>query len=125
MIRLACIGLLAMTLLSSCRSTRKIQTIIATRDTSVVAVPKGNTLEDTLRFIGEAFDGIKKNHIDFTSFSAKIEVDYEDAEGKKYDVTAHVRMLKDSVIWISVRAILGIEGLRAYITRDSVKMLDK
>jgi len=125
MIRLACIGLLAMILFSSCRSTRKIQTIIATRDSSVVTLPQGNTLEDTLRFIGEAVEGIRKNHIDFRSFSAKIEVDYEDAEGKKYDVTAHVRMLKDSVIWISVRAILGIEGLRAYITRDSVKMLDK
>ena len=34
-------------------------------------------------------------------------------------------MYKDSVIWVSITAILGIEGLRAYITADSVKILDK
>jgi hypothetical protein len=54
-----------------------------------------------------------------------MDVDYEESDGKKYDVNAHVRMYKDSVIWVSITAILGIEGLRAYITRDSVKLLDK
>lgn len=34
-------------------------------------------------------------------------------------------MFKDSIIWVSVTGPLGIEGLRAYITKDSVKMLDK
>jgi hypothetical protein len=34
-------------------------------------------------------------------------------------------MYKDSVIWISITAIFGIEGLRAYITKDSVKILNK
>jgi hypothetical protein len=34
-------------------------------------------------------------------------------------------MYKDSAIWISITAILGIEGLRAYITKDSVKLLNK
>ena len=34
-------------------------------------------------------------------------------------------MYKDSAIWISITAILGIEGLRAYITKDSVKILNK
>lgn len=34
-------------------------------------------------------------------------------------------MYKDSVIWIRITAILGIEGLRAYITKDSVKILNR
>ena len=34
-------------------------------------------------------------------------------------------MYKDSIIWLSVTGPLGIEGLRAYITKDSVKLLDK
>ncbi len=46
-------------------------------------------------------------------------------KGKKYDVNAHVRMYYDSVIWISVTGALGIEGIRAYITHDSVKLIDK
>ena len=68
---------------------------------------------------------MQQNQINFTTFSGKIDVDYEDANGKKYNVNAHLRMYKDSVIWVSITAILGIEGLRAYITADSVKMLDK
>jgi outer membrane biogenesis lipoprotein LolB len=34
-------------------------------------------------------------------------------------------MYKDSAIWISVTAILGIEAIRALITKDSVQLLDK
>ena len=34
-------------------------------------------------------------------------------------------MYKDSVIWISITALFGIEGLRAYITKDSVKIINK
>jgi len=52
-------------------------------------------------------------------------VDYEDAERKKYNVNAHVRMYKDSAIWVSITGALGFEGLRAYITPDSVKLMDK
>ena len=125
MIRFACLSLIAMVLFASCRSTRKIQTVVAPKDSTSVALPKGMSHEDSMKFISDTYHGIINNHIDFSSFSSKIEVDYEDGDGKKYDVTAHIRMLKDSVIWISVRAILGIEGLRAYITRDSVKLLDK
>src|SRR5687768_10664512 len=108
---------------TSCRSTRKITSAIATKDT--VAAADGKTHADTMNFIRNAYENILKNRIDFTTFSSKIEVDYIDADGKK-NVTAHVRMKKDSIIWISLRAaLLGIEGLRVYITPDSVKLLDK
>lgn len=115
-------------LFTSCRSTRKIQTVIAPKDTTTVVstVPQQPSFkEDSVKFMQETVNAINANHIDFSSFSAKVDVDYEDAGGKKYNVTAHVRMQKDSVIWISIRAILGIEGLRALITEDSVKILDK
>jgi hypothetical protein len=71
------------------------------------------------------YKGMLNNHINFTTFSGKMDVDYEDADGKNYNVNAHIRMYKDSVIWVSITAILGIEGLRAYITSDSVKLLNK
>ena len=125
MIRTLAITVLIVATLASCRSTRKIQTVVTPKDTTAVINARLKSSEDSMRFISDVSKGIKANHIDFTTFSAKIEVDYLDGDGKKYDVTAHVRMLKDSVIWISVRAILGIEGLRAYITRDSVKLLNK
>jgi hypothetical protein len=111
----------------SCKSTRNIQTAVAKKDT-VVTVNNPVTdhaHEDSIRFIKDTYQGIRKNYINFTSFSAKIDLDYEDADGKKYNVNAHVRMYKDSVIWISITAILGIEGLRVMITPDSVKLLNK
>ncbi len=126
MVRIVIILATAVFLFSSCRSTRKIQTVVTPKDTTAVVVaPKDNSFEDSLRFIRDTYKDIQNQRINFSNFSAKIEVDYEDAEGKKYDVTAHVRMKKDSVIWISITAILGIEGLRAYITPDSVKLLNK
>lgn len=127
MIRVLFILALAATFFSSCRTTRKIQTAISKIDTVAppVILPQVNPHEDSIAFIKEQYNQLLKNRIFFTTFSGKIEVDYTDADGKKYDVNAHVRMYKDSIIWVSVTAILGIEGLRAYITRDSVKLLNK
>ncbi len=113
-------------LFASCRSARNIQTAIAKKD-SVVAPPVtiNNGHEDTLAFIRDLYNHLQKERISFSTFSAKIDVGYEDGNGKNYNVTAHLRMYRDSVIWISITAILGIEGLRAYISKDSVKLLDK
>lgn len=113
-------------LFCSCRSAKKIQTAIIKKDTTAVnVIPVDNPKEDSIAFIKKNYNSIINNRISFTTFSAKIDVDYEDAEGKKSNATAHLRMYKDSVIWISVRGPLGIEGIRAYITRDSLKVLDK
>jgi hypothetical protein len=113
-------------LMASCRSTRKIQTVIAKRDTVAVVKPVvDNSKDDTLAFIRQTLSGMKAAEINFNTFSAKINVDYQGTDGKKYDVNANLRMYKDSCIWISITAIFGIEGLRAYITKDSVKILNK
>src|SRR4026207_176312 len=128
MYRILIIGIGWICFLSSCRSTRNIQTAIAKKDTmgvTPVIIPAGNTHEDSLVTIKEIYNRLQQHKITYTTLSAKIEVDYQDADGKKYNVTAHLRMYKDSVIWISITAILGIEGLRAYITSDSVRLLDK
>lgn len=113
------------TLLASCRSTRKIQTAIAKKDTVVAAIPPTAKKNDSAIFISNILQKLDSNHISFQTFSAKINVDYRDAADKKYDVNANVRMYKDSAIWISVNALLGIEAMRVYITKDSVKLLDK
>ncbi len=116
----------AMLMMYSCRSTKKIQTAIAKKDTVLADTPPPvNLHDDSVAFMRENYSHIIANRISFITFSAKIDVDYEDAEGKKYNVNAHVRMYHDSVIWVSITGPLGIEGLRAYITKDSVKLLDK
>lgn len=113
-------------ILSSCHSTKKIQQAISKIDTSeVISAPVVNLHDDTLNFIRENYKHVLKNLISVTTFSAKIDVDYEDASGKKNNVNAHIRMYKDSAIWVSVTGLLGLEGLRALITKDSVRLLDK
>jgi hypothetical protein len=113
-------------LLTSCRSTKKIQTAIAKKDTlAVVNVPAGPSRNDTVRMIKETLSRVDSNRIDFRTYSAKVNVDYTGGDGKKYNVNANIRMLKDSAIWVSVNAILGIEAMRLFITKDSVKLLDK
>ncbi|MDB5252269.1 MAG: hypothetical protein JWP27_1438 [Flaviaesturariibacter sp.] len=117
--------LLAAGLVSSCRSTRKIGTAISRKDTVQASSVTPDGKADSLAFIQASLRQVSANHIDYTTFSAKVNIDYRDASNKNYDVNAVVRIYRDSAIWISANAILGIEALRAYITRDSVKILDK
>jgi hypothetical protein len=113
---------------AACRSSKKIQTAIANtkKDTvATVIVAADHAHEDSISFIKATYEQIQKQRISYTTFSAKLNVDYEGIDDKKYNVNAFVRMYKDSVIWVSINAIFGIEAMRAYITKDSVKLLDK
>jgi len=118
-------------LLGACHTVKTVQQPVITTDTAVIAVVTpvpdhaSHAREDSMVFIRKVYESVMDNKISFTTFSGKVEVDYEDAEGKKINVNAHVRMQKDSVIWVSITAMLGIEALRMRITKDSVRLLDK
>jgi len=71
----------------------------------------------------DVFAKVLKNNISFNSFNAKVRVQYESKEGGD-DATAYVRLKKDSIMWLSLRGPLGIEGFRVLITPDSVKVID-
>ncbi len=111
--------------LTSCRSTKNIGTAIAKKDTVVAAVTTQSAAQDSVQFIAKTVQQISANGIEFTTFSGKLNIDYRGSDGKNYDVNAIVRMYKDSAIWLSANAVLGIEAMRALITKDSVKLLDK
>jgi hypothetical protein len=116
---IAAIGLLA-----SCRSTRQIQTAISKKDSAAVVIVDPEK-EDSLQMVKSLLYKVDSNYINYTSFSAKVNIDYKGGDGKKYDVNSNIRMYKDSAIWISANAMLGIEALRVLVTRDSIKLLDK
>lgn len=107
--------------LISCSSTRRTQTSTVTKDTSLNLLTK----EDSAAFVKDAYNKIKENNIDFNFFSAKINLNYKDADQKEYNLNTFLRMKKDSLIWVSVNAIFGIEAMRLLISKDSVKILDK
>lgn len=110
--------------MGSCRSAKKIQTAVSKKDTSHVA-PVIDARADSIRFISEVYQGIQKNRIDFRTFSAKVKVEFAGNDGKRTDVNANIRITRDSVIWVSINALLGIEAFRVMITPDSVKLLNK
>ena len=112
---------------ASCRSSKKIQKAIVNtkRDTTAVTITPDNAHDDSVRFIRLTYQQIQNQKINFITFSAKVNVDYSGADDKNYNVNAFIRMYRDSVIWVSINAIFGIEAMRAYITKDSVKLLDK
>jgi hypothetical protein len=126
--RLLIIVVAITSLLFSCNSAKKIQTPVVIKDTAVVEVvelPADNRKADSITFIKETYKKILDNNINFTTFSGKIELDYKDADGKNTNANAHIRMYSDSVIWVLLTGPLGIEGVRVYITKDSVKLLYK
>lgn len=122
-----CFGVLVLTvMIFSCRSTKKIQTAISRKDTTVViAPPVVDPRADSIKFMHEAYAAVLKNKIEFQTFSAKVKVDFEGKDGKKSDFNAFLRLRKDSALWISVNVALGIEAFRVLITPDSVKVLNK
>jgi Domain of unknown function (DUF4292) len=114
-------------LMASCRSTRNIQSAISKKDSAIVVDvdPDREISSDTLDMIRETLGKLDSNRIEYNSFSAKIKVEYKGGDGRNNDVNAHIRMYKDSVIWININAMLGIDVMRVMITKDSVKLLDK
>lgn len=71
----------------------------------------------------ELLDFIDQNTFDFNSLSAKAEIDVVDEKTTSFKV--HVRIQKDSAIWVSITPLLGIEMARALITQDSIIFMNR
>jgi uncharacterized protein DUF4292 len=71
----------------------------------------------------ELVDSLSKNEFNFGSLSAKAEIEFIDEKSTSFK--AHLRIQKDSVIWISITPVLGIEIARVMITQDSVMLMNR
>jgi hypothetical protein len=110
--------------LGSCKSTKKIQAAISKKDSTAVLITNQSEL-DSLVMINNLLSEIHSRQMNFKTFSAKIKVDYEGSKSKQA-ITAYVRIIKDSIMWVSGYAtVFNIEAFRALITKDSVFVIDK
>ncbi len=64
------------------------------------------------------------NEFHFETFSSKAEFTFEQ-NGKKNSFKANVRIKKDSIVWISITPLFGIELGRIAITHDTVKVINR
>ena len=82
---------------------------MAKKDSAQTVVTDSSSRRDSIKFIQNVYQAVEKNRIDFETFSAKVKVDFEGSDGKKNDFNAFIRLRKDSVLWVSINALLGIE----------------
>ena len=108
----------------SCKTTKQINKAIQTKEVLEVVVDKN--VKDSIRKVNETFSQFKKNNIDFKTFTAKIKVESTGSKGKNPDISAVVKIIKDSAIWVSLSAtIINVEVFRVFITKDSVVLINK
>ncbi len=116
--------LLGAFLLSNCKSGKIITKAIAPRDTTKMVQIKSPI--DSIILIKTTKENIKKSNIDFKTFTAKVRLDIETTKGVEPDAIANIKMIKDSVVWISITAtFINLEVLRIYLFKDSIVVLDK
>ena len=74
-------------------------------------------------------DFVKNNELvfsipEFDYLNTKTRIQYKDGE-RNVSTSANIRIKKDSIIWMSLSPLLGIEVARAMITQDSLVLLNR
>lgn len=100
---------LAMLVWSGCKTTRS-----ASKD-----CPKLEKLSTA-----ELVDSARTRQMDFEWFNAKAKVHYSDGNINQ-GVTANIRIQRDSVVWVSITAIMGYEAARIKVTPDTFELINR
>lgn len=67
---------------------------------------------------------VKAQQTDYETFSAKMAVKYEMGK-QKFSTTAFLRMKRDSIVWISLRAPFGIEIVRIALQNNNFTLVNR
>ena len=70
------------------------------------------------------FGQLKKHETNFADFSARYSATFT-TNKKQTSFSGQLRILRDSIIWVSISPALGIEVARIMITQDSIKMMNR
>lgn len=68
---------------------------------------------------------LKKNEFPFKTLSIKAENKATINNSENQEFNTNIRIKKDSAIWVSINALMGVEVARVLITKDSVKMMNR
>ena len=92
----------------------------------VTASPVASTAAATTAQVRPGIEEARTNvaEIDFRYLTAKSKLSFKSQTQDISNANLSVRVRKDSLIWVSVSKV-GIEAVRALISRDSVKIMDR
>lgn len=101
----------------------------ASSDSTVAARPRSTVPTDSVATTRPNRPGIEEARanvaeIDFRYLTAKSKISFKSPAHDIDNANINVRVRKDSLIWLSVSK-LGLEAVRALITRDSITIIDK
>ncbi len=111
-------------LLASCATSRKVQVIqdaLSKKDTVSVQVIAEKTKVDSGEIVRQIVDKIATTKLSFNTMNARVKLDYETVNNSDAFI-ANISIDKGKSIYITVRGAMGVIGLKAIITKDSVML---
>ena len=112
-------------LTAACANVKKVQVI---QDALTVKVlPDSAALAekarlDSVLMVEGIVHNIAHTKIAFNTMNAKLRMDYETSKNKDSYI-ANLSIQKDSGMYITIRGAMGVIGLKAYISKDSVVLI--
>lgn len=73
----------------------------------------------------EFFASFHENTLRYNTLSARLRFDIETSSGKSVGSRGQLKILKDDRLQLSVQPMLGIEAIRAELTPDSIKIVNR
>lgn len=105
----------------ACKSVKKVQIVnaaISKKETAPTIVIKEVERVDSAAIVRDIMGKVVKMKIDFTTFNAKLKIDYEGQETSQ-KVTGYLSIQKDSVIYVTISVpIIGVVA-QVLVTKDS------
>jgi len=114
--------------IAACKPAKKVQSIqaaISKRDTAQQVIIKESPTVDSAAIVHDIMSKVMRKKIDFTTFNAKVKVDYESATETTPTVTAYISIKKDSAIFIKITYPLAGVIAQVLVNKDSVFLLRK
>jgi len=118
--------LLALLTLAGCSAKKKL-VAVHKPDTGIIkadTTPTGVAVIKPQHLTLQQLGAIQSTQLNFETLSAKAKAKLN-IDGNNNDVTLNIRIKKGQEIWVSVTALLGLEGARALITPDSIKLINR
>jgi hypothetical protein len=111
-------------LLASCATSRKVQVIqdaLSKKDTAQYQIIAEKTKVDSGEIVKQIIEKISTTKFVFTTMNAKVKVDYETVTNSDAFI-ANISIDKGNAMYITVRGAMGVIGLKAIITKDSIQL---